>query len=74
MSRCRESTTGDVLKVCAAFKAFLPPFGLIRLIGSIPGWPARSVSFELGTSRVVGKQGERGEAKIRSRQTRLGTW
>jgi hypothetical protein len=32
------------------------------LFGSIPGWPARSGSFELGTSRVVGKQGERGEA------------
>ena len=38
--------------------AFLP-FGLITLIGSRSGWPARSGSFELGTSRVVGKQGER---------------
>jgi hypothetical protein len=38
--------------------AFLP-FGLITIIGSRSGWPARSGSFELGTSRVVGKQGER---------------
>ena len=38
--------------------AFLS-FGLITLIGSRSGLPARSGSFELGTSRVVGKQGER---------------
>ncbi len=62
VGRCKGSTTGDVLKVFAAFRVFLPPFGLIGLFGSIPGWPARSGSFELGTSRVVGKQGERGAA------------
>ena len=39
----------------------------------VPGWPARSGSVELGTSRVVGKQGERGEAKLSTRQTRLET-
>ncbi len=38
-----------------------------------PGWPVRSVSFELETSWVVGKQGERGEAKVSSGQTRLRT-
>ncbi len=38
--------------------AFLS-FGLITLIGLRSGWPARSGSFELGTSLVVGKQGER---------------
>jgi hypothetical protein len=37
--------------------AFLP-LGLIRLFGFVTGWPARSGSFELGMSRVVGKQGE----------------
>ncbi len=29
--------------------------------------------MELGTSRVVGKQGERGETKLSARQTRLET-
>ncbi len=46
--------------VAVAFLSF-------RLIGFrrvYPGWPGRSGSVvELGTSRVVGKQGERGEAK-----------
>ncbi len=50
--------------------AFLP-LALIELFGGVPGWPARSSSLELGTSRVVGKQGERGEVKICSGQTRL---
>jgi hypothetical protein len=74
MGRCKGCTTGDVLKICAAFRPFLPPFGLITLFGSIPGWPARSGSFELGTSRVVDKEGERGEAKVSSSQIRLRTW
>jgi hypothetical protein len=42
--------------------AFLT-FGLIGFRRIVPGWPARSGSVELGTPRVVGKQGERGEAK-----------
>jgi hypothetical protein len=43
--------------------AFLS-FELIGFRRVFPGWPARSGSVvELGTSRVVGKQGERGEAK-----------
>jgi hypothetical protein len=37
------------------------------------GWPARSGSFELGTSRVVGKQGERGKTKGSAGHTRLRT-
>ncbi len=43
--------------------AFLP-LGLIGFRRVVPSWLARSGSvIELGTSRVVGKQGERGEAK-----------
>jgi hypothetical protein len=30
----------------------------------VPGWPAQSGSFEIRTSRFVGKQGERDEAKV----------
>ncbi len=43
------------------------------VVSGVPGWPARSGSVELGTSRVVGKQGERGEAKLSTRQIRLET-
>jgi hypothetical protein len=61
----------------ASFEAFgavaFLPLGLIWLFGFVPGWPMRSVSFELGTSRVVGKQGERSEATVSSEQTRLRT-
>ena len=64
---------GEVLRVFAAFRAFLPPLGLICFRRVVPGWQARSGSIELGTSRVVGKQGERGEAKVSSGQTRLRT-
>ena len=55
--------------VCLGFVAF----GTHLVIRVVPGWPARSGSVELGTSRVVGKQGERGEAKLSTRQTRLET-
>ncbi len=51
----------------------LLPVGLIWFFGFVPGWPARSGSVELGTFGVVGKQGERGEAMLSSRQTRLET-
>ena len=54
---------------CLGFVAF----GTHLVLRVVPGWPARSGSVELGTSRVVGKQGERGEAKLSTRQTRLET-
>jgi hypothetical protein len=66
----RLNTGGEGSLVALVAVAFLS-FGLIGLRRVVPGWPARSGSIELGTSRVVGKQGERGEAKISSRQTRL---
>jgi hypothetical protein len=44
------------------------PLALILLF-----WRARLSSLELGTSRVVGEQGESGEAKVSSGQTRLRT-
>ncbi len=56
--------------VCLGFVAF----GTHLLIRIVPDWPTRSGSVELGTSRVVGKQGERGEAKLSTRQIRLETW
>ncbi len=62
VGRCWGSTTGEVLRVFAAFRAFLSPLGLIWFRRVVPGWPARSGLFELGTSRIVGKQGERGDA------------
>ena len=41
-------------------------------VGSFPaGQRGRVRSIELGTSRVVGKQGERGETKISAGQTKL---
>ncbi len=40
---------------CLGFVAF----GTYLALRVVPGWPARSGSVELGTSRVVGKQGER---------------
>ncbi len=55
--------------VCLGFVAF----GTHLVLRAVPGRPARSGSVELGTSRVVGKQGERGEAKLSTRQTRLET-
>jgi hypothetical protein len=48
-------------------------FGTHLVIRVVPGWPARLSSVEFGTSRVVGKQGECGEAKLNTRQTRLET-
>ena len=59
----RLVTGGEGSLVALVAVAFLS-FGLIgfRRVGL--GWPARSGSvIELGTSRVVRKQGERGEAK-----------
>ena len=55
------------------FALALLPLALIWLSRVVPGWPARSGSVELGTSRVVGKQGERGKAKLSTRQIRLET-
>ena len=51
-------STGDEAGPFVLGAAAFLPFWLITLIGSRSGWPARSGSFELGTSRVVGKQGE----------------
>ena len=58
----RERRGTFVALVAVAFLSF----GLIGFRRVVPGWPARSGSvIELGTSRVVGKQGGRGEAKRR---------
>ncbi len=52
--------------------AFLPLW-LICYSGSFPAAAsaARSGSFELGTSRVVSKEGERSEANVSKPQDRL---
>ena len=65
----RRRALGGRTFSCLGFVAF----GTHLVIRVVPGWPARSGSVELGTSRVVGKQGERGEAKLSTRQTRLET-
>jgi hypothetical protein len=82
LSRLRYCSAGERLNICAlggrifggsfACLGFVA-FGTHLVLRDVPGWPERSGSVELGTSRVVGKQGERGEGKLSTRQTRLET-
>jgi hypothetical protein len=55
--------------VLAIPEAYVPPTHQVGRV--VPGWPVRSGSLELETSRVVDKQSERGEAKLSQGQGRL---
>ncbi len=48
-------------------------FSAHHVIGRVPAGQRGRVRLELGTSRVVGKHGERGKTKVSAQRTRLGT-
>ena len=48
-------------------------FSAHHVIGYVPAGQRGRVRLELGTSRVVGKHGERGKTKVSAQRTRLGT-
>jgi hypothetical protein len=69
----RLDATGEGSFEAFVAAAFLP-LALIWFVGLFPAGQRGRVRLNSGgTSRVVGKQGERGEAKVSSGQTRLRT-